>query len=242
MPTVDELRGVPQGNTTKDKYVAEALKKAAVTMGVTVATMAPAAAQDQQTQEPADNHHKIEVVENNVSETNKQEDSNSIGAYNNYADEYQQNKEQTVSQDIKVTHDDGGYLVEGSDGSYTVFTEEELNNKIVRSENKEHRENFSEPTKHEEVILDNAEDLIDANIAEYKSKGNTIISYDTTLSSEDIKKQAEASGNSGIDYEKAYEAAKSFEYIKEHSEVKESVIIHEETHRDDYVSGALKSA
>ena len=65
MPSIDELRGAPEGSTKNSAAASKTLREAAATVGLAMATVMPVAAETSENQQQEDSTHKIEVVVEN---------------------------------------------------------------------------------------------------------------------------------------------------------------------------------
>ena len=239
MPSIDELRGAPEGSTKNSAAASKTLREAAATVGLAMTTVMPVAAETSENQQQEDSTHKIEVVvENQTPEKNGE--TYYVPAE---GDEVQK------AEELKVMSDAEAYGIEGADGEMLIFTKNELNGrKIEREENRAHRESSSQPLRFEEVRIDKVEDLASQTaLADYQEESNTITLYHTDLTPEDLKQKVENSveKNETVDthaYDAAYQMASTLEQVENTPELRESIIEHEKTHGRDHESGAMKSA
>ena len=175
MADIDKLRGAPAGHTAKSSTASPKLREAATIVASMVISATPMAAQGQENkQDPVDDGHKIEVVEQprSILEEPPADTINFADAVKEMQE--QQNKENAQNEtdsdnkilkledikDIRYYKEDKTYLIECNDGSSIAIEESALKHrKIEREAKRDHKEKYSEEVTVERKVL-SAEEVL----------------------------------------------------------------------------------
>ncbi len=228
MVDIDKLRGVPKGTTKKSPNVSSSLKKAAIALTLSAAALTPG---------------KVKAAENTSKddETTKTEQVITPPTNNNqgFSIHIDEAKATTLTnawslnpQDIEIVYDNGAYVIEDKNNQNDYIIIDEDSNEYIKREKESLKELFSRPTEYKEEVI-TAKDMLTDN---YKSYGGyyesgensiTIVKYDLTNMDKDIDDVY------GDYFELKDEIKARLNTIAKSPHSRETVITHEESHRDD---------
>ena len=247
MSVIDSARGTPQGHTATSNTAPKNLRTAALATA-TVMAMSPMAAQNNDNEKEqlgANSGHKIEVP----TTISAQNTANTI----NFFEAESQSQSQTLNpENINVTYEDEHFVIEGSDGSYIMLHQDELNaRRIERAENREHNRAFRKPDNVDykirqpeelrEIINNQNYNLL--TLGEHAIGTTNVTIYRSPFSKEEIQqglnKAHEEANNDDILFWTYYNRLSE---MQENPELEQSLREHEISHLNDDRIGAFKNS